>query len=476
MKLASKITLLFLVPFVTLLLVLGYRSARREVAIYEAQVAADLTVTASALRPAFVEVLRIEGEARAVDLLNVTDRGLTETTIRWVRARPGEAPAESGAVVDLAGGGGGHATVTVPVVEPGLPSGHLEFTRPLDKEAELVRGVLRDEALTTLGSLLVAAAVAAIVGRVFIGRPVRSLVEQVRRIGEGDLASRLALARADELGVLADEVDKMSGRLDAAQREVRASAEAQVRVTEQLRHAAKLTTVGRLAAGLAHELGTPLNVVSGRARMIASGRLSPEAIVEGATIIDGQAARMTRIIRQLLDFARRGPPKKATVDPAELARHAVLLLAPLAKKRDVTLRLDLGEDADATAGKVVGDGAQLEQVIANLVVNAIDASKEGGEVVLSLAEEELTPPPAHGGARGRYLRLDVCDLGVGISPEDQDRVFEPFFTTKDVGAGTGLGLSVVHGIVHEHGGWVAVESQVGEGARFSVYLPRAPSE
>jgi signal transduction histidine kinase len=249
-----------------------------------------------------------------------------------------------------------------------------------------------------------------------------------------------------------------------------------VPLTEQLRHAAKLTTVGRLAAGLAHELGTPLNVVSGRARMIASGRLSPEAIVEGATIIDGQAARMTRIIRQLLDFARRGPPKKATVDPAELARHAVLLLAPLAKKRDVTLRLDLGEDADATAGKVVGDGAQLEQVIANLVVNAIDASKEGGEVVLSLAEEELTPPPAHGGPRGRYLRLDVRDRGVGISPEDQDRVFEPFFTTKDVGAGTGLGLSVVHGIVHEHGGWVAVESQVGEGARFSVYLPRAPSE
>ncbi len=470
MKLASKITLLFLVPFVTLLLVLGYRSARREVAIYEAQVAADLTVTASALRPAFVEVLRIEGEARAIDLLNVTDRGLAETTIRWVRAPLGEAPAAGGAAVDLSRGGVGYATVTVPVVEPGLPSGHLEFTRPLDKEAELVRGVLRDEALTTLGSLLVAAAVAAIVGRVFIGRPVRSLVEQVRRIGEGDLASRLALARADELGVLADEVDKMSGRLDAAQREVRASAEAQVRVTEQLRHAAKLTTVGRLAAGLAHELGTPLNVVSGRARMIASGRLSPEAIVEGATIIDGQAARMTRIIRQLLDFARRGPPKKATVDPAELARHAVLLLAPLAKKRDVTLRVD----ADATAGKVVGDGAQLEQVIANLVVNAIDASAEGGEVVLSLQQEELTPPPAHGGARGRYLRLDVRDRGVGISPEDQDRVFEPFFTTKDVGAGTGLGLSVVHGIVHEHGGWVAVESQLGEGARFSVVLPREP--
>jgi two-component system NtrC family sensor kinase len=475
MKLARKITLLFLVPFVALLVALGYRATQREVAIYEAQVAADLSITALALRPSFTEVLRVEGEARALELLAVSDRKLDEMTVRWVPRTPGTDIAITSddpvVRVERGHGGVGRATVRLFVHAAGSASGDLELSTPLDKEAELTRGVIRDEALTTLLALLITSAVAIIVGRVFIGGPVRSLVEQVRRVGKGDLTLRLAVARTDELGDLADEVDRMCAQLADARELLSAQAEARSKTLDQLRHADRLSTVGRLAAGIAHELGTPLNVVSGRAKMIASGSVAAEAAIENATIIRGQADRMTKIIRQLLDFARRGGPRKGRIDASEIARNVLVLLAPLAKKRGVVLSL---EGADA-ARVLDADPVQLEQIVTNLVVNSVDASPDGAPVVVSLGEEDGVAPAGQGapdeGLRYRCLRLDVSDQGTGIREEDLVQLFEPFFTTKEVGAGTGLGLAIVQGIVHDHGGWIAVRSEADKGSCFSVFLP-----
>ncbi len=475
MKLARKITLLFLVPFLALLLALGYRTTQREVAIYEAQVAADLSITAKALRPSFTEVLRVDGEARALELLAVSDRRLDDMTVRWVRRGPEAQLANAGddpvVRIERGNGRGGRATVRLPVGGVGVTFGDLELSRPLDKEDELTRSVIRDEALTTLLALLLTVAVAVIVGRVFIGGPIRSLVEQVRRVGKGDLSVRLAVARADELGELADEVDGMCTQLADGREALKAEGEARIKTLEQLRHADRLSTVGKLAAGLAHELGTPLNVVSGRAKMIASGSLAPQVAAENATIIRGQADRMTKIIRQLLDFARQGGARKGRIDASELSRNVLALLTPLAKKRGVTLSLE-----GAEAARVVdADPVQLEQLVTNLVVNGVDASREGGAVVVVLREEDATAPAAQGAQDGSKhrpcLRLDVSDEGTGIREEDLAHVFEPFFTTKEVGAGTGLGLAVVHGIVHDHGGWIAVTSEANQGSCFSVYLP-----
>jgi len=185
---------------------------------------------------------------------------------------------------------------------------------------------------------------------------------------------------------------------------------------------------------------------------------------------------MTKIIRQLLDFARRGAAKKGRVDGSAISRAALARLTLLAKKSSVALVLE-----GAEAPRVLdADGGQLEQVIANLVVNAVDASREGGAVVVGLREEEATPPAGQGaqevGQPGHYLRLDVRDQGTGIRAEDLEHMFEPFFTTKEVGAGTGLGLAVVHGIVHDHGGWIVVESTQTEGTCISVYLPMPSHE
>ena len=180
---------------------------------------------------------------------------------------------------------------------------------------------------------------------------------------------------------------------------------------------------------------------------------------------------MTKIIRGLLEFARRGAATKRRTDLDDLARKAVALLAPLSKKRGIALRVEGAESPRI----LYADAGQIEQVLTNLMVNAVDATPEGGAVVIDIDEEDATPPAGNDAKPGVYLRLDVRDQGTGIRKEDLERVFEPFFTTKDVGEGTGLGLSVAHGIVHDHGGWIAVDTVEGEpnhGSCFSVYLPK----
>jgi len=471
MKLGRKITLLFLLPFIGLLVMLGYRAARREIAIYESQVAVDLKLAGRALRPTFVEIWRVEGEARARDVLAKSNDQLGEMIVRWAPAQPGvELPRDEVVRLDPANGERRRVSVWLPVVEQGVTPGGLELSRPLDQEAQLVRWVVRDKALTSLGAVLVALALSLVVGLGFIGKPLKALVLQARRIGEGDTSSRVVVSRRDEIGELGHELNAMCDRLAVAREKLLSEAEARLKTVEQLRHADRLSTVGKLAAGLAHELGTPLNVVSGRAKMIASGRLASEAAIENAMIIHGQADRMTKIIRQLLDFARRGHAKKAKVDLNKLSRSVLDLLAPLAKKRGVVLELD-GIDGEGAVLSL--DAGQFEQVLSNLIVNGIDATPEGGEMVVRIRPEVATPPAGSDAKPGDYLRVDVRDFGAGIRKEELERIFEPFFTTKDVGEGTGLGLSVAHGIVRDHGGWIAVQSEENRGSCFSVYLPRA---
>jgi len=274
MKLARKITLLFLLPFIGLLVVLAYRAAHREIAIYESQIAVDLKLAGRALRPTFIEIWRVEGETRAIEVLGKADDHIGDMIVRWAPVEPGLEPPR-GEAIRLEPGTGGvrRVWVRLPVDETGITPGALELSRPLDQETELVRWVIRDKAITSLGAILVAIVLSVVVGLAFIGKPLKALVIQARRIGEGDTASRVTVVRRDEIGELGHELNVMCERLDAAREKLLAEAEARIKTVEQLRHADRLSTVGKLAAGLAHELGTPLNVVSGRATMIASGRL-----------------------------------------------------------------------------------------------------------------------------------------------------------------------------------------------------------
>jgi len=308
--------------------------------------------------------------------------------------------------------------------------------------------------------VIVAAALALLLGVLFIGRPISRLAAKARRVGTGDLSGPLDLHQRDELGELASEINLMCERL-SDERGARESA------TEQLRHADRLTTVGKLASGIAHELGTPLNVVSGRARLIRDREVDGNEAIESARIVAEQADRMTALIRQLLDFARPRALQKAPVNITSLAARVAELVQTIAKKTQVAVTVPDHDDTFV----VEADDGQLHQVVTNLVVNAIHAMPDGGTVTIGAGIVDHTPPPHVERTDTRWLALAIRDTGTGMDDETKRRIFEPFFTTKQVGDGTGLGLSVSWGIVREHGGWIDVASSPGNGSTFTVYLP-----
>ncbi|MEM9694084.1 MAG: ATP-binding protein, partial [Myxococcota bacterium] len=223
----------------------------------------------------------------------------------------------------------------------------------------------------------------------------------------------------------------------------------------------RLRTVGTLASGLAHELGTPLHCVAGYAQLIEERPDIDAEARESAGVIRQQAARMSAIIRQLLGFARAQPaPAEGGADPAEVFHSVLGMLKPPLKKAGSSVEHDLGD-----LPEVAIDAAGLSQVLTNILINAVhatgaNASKDPIRVTSAVWED--------------VVMLRVEDSGVGMEQEVLKRVFDPFFTTKDVGEGTGLGLSVAYGIVAEAGGRIELESEPAAGTRVSLYLPRFP--
>ncbi len=322
-------------------------------------------------------------------------------------------------------------------------------------------------ALATLAIVVVCGGIATALQYGLVGRPIVRLRDKARRAGAGDFSGPLLLRQRDEMGELAADINAMCEQIAAANRRLAEETDAHLAALEQLRHAERLATVGRLAAGVAHELGTPLNVVSARAELIAARELPHAEVAKNAAIIGEQADRMSVIIQQLLDFSRRRSGTPGLADLPELVARAVDLLSPAAKRARVRVR------RTPTAEPLMAwvDQNQMLQALTNIIFNGIQAMPAGGELRVSTDPCRIAPPPEGGVRSDDYLRVRVEDDGVGIAPERLAHVFEPFFTTKATGEGTGLGLAVAHGIVTEHGGWIAVESEVGKGSRFSIYLP-----
>jgi signal transduction histidine kinase len=263
---------------------------------------------------------------------------------------------------------------------------------------------------------------------------------------------------------LANWQTRFGREIEAERLRTRREAEAKIQALEQLRHAERLTTLGQLASVLAHEIGTPLNVIAGHGKLIAGGRLTSEGVSESATAIGEQSDRITRIVRRILDYARRRPARRVALDPADVTRRACALVQGLAAQRDVELEIIESD------GKVslLADSDQLQQAITNLVLNAIHASSANSRVRVVLASVSRATDEG----QQDFVTISVHDVGSGIPEEVRGRIFEPFFTTKPPGDGTGLGLSVVKDIIEEHGGFVDVVSGSG-GSVFTVHLPRS---
>jgi signal transduction histidine kinase len=370
---------------------------------------------------------------------------------------------QKGESVTVSNHDAGYLLTYIPVRLPEDHVGALEIKQSFETFDAYVRDSFRNQVIGAAAAVAVAALLALGLGVVFIGRPIGKLATKARRVGTGDLSAPLHLKQRDELGELANEINLMCERLADEQ-------SARARATEQLRHADRLTTVGKLASGLAHELGTPLNVVSGRAKLIADREVEGEDALDSARIVAEQAERMTALIRQLLDFARPRAPKPAPVNITTLATRVCQLVQTIARKASVVL---VPPEPDE-ALRIEADDGQLTQVLTNLIVNAIQAIGERGTVQISARTVEEVPPPyvsATGSTGRNWMAIEVRDTGAGMDQATRERIFEPFFTTKQVGDGTGLGLSVSWGIVREHGGWIDVQSSLNGGSTFTVYLP-----
>jgi PAS domain S-box-containing protein len=239
---------------------------------------------------------------------------------------------------------------------------------------------------------------------------------------------------------------------------------------EQLRQSQKMEAIGTLAGGVAHDFNNILTGILGYAALLKRGAPAGDRIHKAADVIEKAAERGAGLTRQLLGFARRGKNQTIPVDLAESVREVMALLG-----RTVDKNIRITERRAGVPVFVSGDPAQIQQVVLNLTVNARDAMPEGGDLVLSVDAVVLGESDClrtMGIAAGEYVRLSVGDTGCGIAEEHLPRIFEPFFTTKERGKGTGMGLAMVYGIVHNHGGGVRVDSTPGRGTTFEIYLPR----
>lgn len=291
-------------------------------------------------------------------------------------------------------------------------------------------------------------------------RPVRLLHQGTELFTQGSLDHRIDLDSRDEIGELARAFNRMAERLAHHQRELEELVQER---TRDFLQAAKLADLGTFAAGMAHEVNTPLASIAscaeGLERRILSGQAEPERTLEYLRTIIREAYRAHDITARLLSFARQdsGPIRPLRLE--DCAGEAVEMIRHSAERRGLRIETEIEDGLPA----IEANGPEIEQMIVNLLKNAADASSEGGAILLSCRR-----------AGAGEVSLEVRDQGTGIPPEQLPRIFDPFFTTKEPGKGTGLGLSLAYRIVERHGGRIEARNAPGGGALFRVVLPALP--
>ena len=459
----------------------GYFSYHREVALFNSDMETDALILGRALSGMVGHAWAYSGPEKAIALIREANAREKNIGIRWVdlgSAATGPfapmvppekvTPVSRGESVSMVmeKTGKGLCRFTYVPVRAGTFGGAIELCEPLTVLNTYTRKTLLYHLVTGILIMLAAGGVLWFHFRKWIHRPLVMFIEKSRRIGQGDLEPDLAVEGRDEFAVLGRTINSMCRDLAASLEAVRVENERRLEAMEQLRHTERLAVLGRLSAGMAHELGTPLNVIAARSKQIRTGGIGQGELVEFAKIIEEQAQRIIRIMHNLLDFARRRKPRRSLQDMAAIVEQVLDMLKEAAGNASVLFKVVRQDDLPP----VWIDALQVQQVLTNLVLNGIQAMDHGGCLEVTLAV--IRNPHAENRADdGMYMTIRVQDEGPGIPAENISHLFEPFFTTKEVGAGTGLGLSIAYGIIQEHGGWIEVENRPDKGASFTVYLP-----
>jgi len=320
------------------------------------------------------------------------------------------------------------------------------------KYADIRRKALSVFVLITLAGMALAVGLGYILANKIM-HPVHQLIKASQQVSEGSLTPEIGpISKDEEMRVLQntfkDMVVSMGRRREAAE--------------DRLVQSEKQASVGRLAAGVAHEINNPLTGVLTYTHMLLRRKDIEDEIRSDLQTIAESTERVRKIVKGLLDFSRQTKLDKEPTDLNMLIRSVISPMENQALVKGVSIKFDSGENLP----KLTLDRSQFQSVLINLIINALDASKPGGSINIYTATD-LSASDA--GKKG--VEITIADTGSGIPQEDLDKLFDPFFSTKEVGQGTGLGLSVSYGIVQRHGGTIRVQSEVGKGTRFFIWLP-----
>lgn len=280
-------------------------------------------------------------------------------------------------------------------------------------------------------------------------KPITEIIAMSNKVIQGDLSARVGIRPTGEMGDLCRAINQMAHAVEEREQQLKTA------TSRQLGQSAKLASIGRLAAGIAHEINNPLTGVLTFAHLLKQKPTMDEQSREDIDVIVRETTRVREIVQGLLNFARESPPQKQSLDINEVLSQTMTLVRSQKEFHKITVE----ERLTSNLPYILGDKNQLQQVFLNLSLNACEAMEKGGTLSISTS------------VRNGNVIISFRDTGCGIKQEHMERIFDPFFTTKPVGKGTGLGLSVSYGIIEQHGGSIDVESEEGKGSTFTITLP-----
>jgi two-component system NtrC family sensor kinase len=289
-----------------------------------------------------------------------------------------------------------------------------------------------------------------------ISRPVQQLIKASVQVSQGNLSPEIGSISKGEIGVLQKTFKQMLASIQ--ERDQRQKAESEIKLLQSEKQA----SIGKLAGGVAHEINNPLTGIFTFTHMLLRRKDIPEEVRSDLETIAQETERVRKIVKGLLDFSRQTELDREPTDVNRLVRFTISLVENQALIKGVNLNFEQGEGLPM----ITLDRNQMQSVLLNIIINALDATDPGGSITITSGIGVSTSKPGQNG-----IEILCTDTGCGISPENLNKLFDPFFTTKDVGHGTGLGLSVSYGIVERHGGTIWVQSKIGKGSTFKVWLP-----
>lgn len=480
MSIATRLTLALTAAAIVLFGAVGSWQLRAEESDLRAAVDRDIRLLGRALQVAFENALRDRQSEDVEETLRELERLDPEVDVfvydtagaqlasstdaverpRSIARRPERmevefVPADSPRAIEL--------MVPLRITRDERPA-TLVVVRPLaamHADLEATRGRVL---ISIAGFVLVVALLSMALARLYVSAPLSRMIAHMERVRRGDLSPSVSPAGRDEVGRTLREFELLVHDLAEARSRLDGEAEARRRLEGALRELDKLATVGQLAAGLAHEIGSPLQVLEGRIAALESKADEPERTRRIARILVEQTRRITRIVSRLTDVARRRAGPLGPLDVAPSVRVVVELLEGEARRRGVELTLE----ASPRLPPIRSHGDAIQQIALNLLRNALDATEHGDRIEVRLARTTIVGAD---GAERDAVRIQVGDTGRGMSDETRSRALEAFFTTRAEGGGTGLGLAVVKGIVDEHRGRIEIRSELGRGTSVGVDLP-----